>query len=344
MWHGIEGHDEIAAEFETALARGRLASTFLFLGPAGIGKRTFAVKLAQLLLCQAKNACGTCDSCVQVAVGSHPDLLRVSKPEDKSAIPLDLLLGGKENRMREGLLYELGLKPFMGGRRIAVIDDADFLNVEGANSLLKTLEEPPPQAMLILIGTSAERQLPTIRSRAQIIRFRPLEPAIVERLLLSTGAVDDPIEARRLSLHCEGSLERAKELADPELWKFRARLLQHAAAPHKKSAAFATELSEFVEQTGKEAGPRRDRLRMVVGFAADLYREMLRRQCGAPSSTDAELAQAATHALAGWPANQELTAASLDRCVEALNQIDRNANQANLIECWLDDLSEARMA
>jgi DNA polymerase-3 subunit delta' len=344
MWHGIEGHDEIAAEFETAIARGRLASTFLFLGPAGIGKRTFAIKLAQMLLCQAQNGCGTCDSCVQVAAGSHPDLLRVSKPADKATIPLELLIGDDEHRMREGLLYELGLKPFMGGRKIAIIDDADFFKVEGANALLKTLEEPPPRSVLILVGTSAERQLPTIRSRAQVIRFRPLPVEVVEKLLLSTGRVDDPAEARRLALHAEGSLARAGELADPELWRFRTRLLQHAAAPHKKSTAFAQELAEFVDQAGKEAGPRRDRLRLLVGFAVDLYREMLRRQCGSAAADDPELAQAATHALAGWPADQELTATSLERCLETLNQIDRNANQSNLIECWLDDLAAARMA
>ncbi len=166
-------------QFRRALARGRLASSFLFAGPEGIGKRTFALKLAQAMLCTTRpeetlDPCGTCPSCVQVAAGTHPDLHLVGKPEDKSFIPLELLIGDREHRRREGLCHNIGLKPYLGGRKIAMIDDADYLNAEGANSLLKTLEEPPPRSVLILIGTSPAKQLPTIRSRCQLIRFRPL--------------------------------------------------------------------------------------------------------------------------------------------------------------------------
>ncbi len=180
VWQGIEGHDAIADRFRTALTHGRLASTFLFVGPAGIGKRTFALKLAQSLLCQAVPAeqlapCGTCDSCIQVLAGTHPDLHLVCKPADKGFIPLAAFIGDDDHRMREGLCHAIALKPFMGGRRIAIIDDADYLNEEGANSLLKTLEEPPPRSVLILIATSLERQLPTIRSRCQTVRFGRLD-------------------------------------------------------------------------------------------------------------------------------------------------------------------------
>ena len=128
--------------------------------------------------------CGTCDSCLQVAARTHPDLLLVSKPADKSFIPLSTFIGDEARRMREGLCHDIALRPFMGGRRVAVIDDADYLNEEGANALLKTLEEPPPSSVLILIGTSADKQLPTIRSRSQIVRFRPLTAEHLEQLLL----------------------------------------------------------------------------------------------------------------------------------------------------------------
>ena len=108
-WHGIEGHDSIVARFREALARGRLASTFLFVGPAGIGKRTFALKLAQALLCQDRPAsaldpCERCPACVQVAALTHPDLEIVGKPRDKSAIPVETFIGDREHRMQEGLV------------------------------------------------------------------------------------------------------------------------------------------------------------------------------------------------------------------------------------------------
>src|SRR5436190_10788235 len=160
-WQGIEGHDEVVERFRRSLARGRLASTFLFVGPAGVGKRALAEKLAQALLCSAAPAqqmapCGHCDSCVQVAAHTHPDLYLVEKPADKSTIPLELLIGDDEHRMREGLCHAISLKPFMGGRKVAIIDDADYLSEEAASCLLKTLEEPPPRSVLILIGTSSD--------------------------------------------------------------------------------------------------------------------------------------------------------------------------------------------
>src|SRR4051812_40930112 len=104
-WHGIEGQDAVVARFREAVARGRLASTFLFVGPAGVGKRTFALKLAQALLCEnrpeaALDPCGHCPGCAQVAALSHPDLEIVNKPADKSTIPVSALIGDKEHRMQ----------------------------------------------------------------------------------------------------------------------------------------------------------------------------------------------------------------------------------------------------
>ena len=99
------------------------------------------------------------------------NLILIEKPADKSTIPLAAFLGDDSRRMREGLCHDIALKPFMGGRKVAIIDDADYLNEESANCLLKTLEEPPPNSLLILIGTSADKQLPTILSRSQIVPF-----------------------------------------------------------------------------------------------------------------------------------------------------------------------------
>jgi len=203
-WHGVEGHDDVVEQFRRALQRRRLASSFLFAGPEGIGKRTFALTLARALLCRNRpeemlDPCGECPACAQVLAGTHPDLEQVAKPKDRAFIPLELLIGDKEHRGREGLCHNISLKPYMGGRKIAIIDDADHLNPEGANCLLKTLEEPPPKSVLILIGTSPAKQLPTIRSRCQLIRFRPLPADVVAELLIARELVADAADARRLA-------------------------------------------------------------------------------------------------------------------------------------------------
>ena len=293
-WQSVEGHDEVVEHFHRAISRDRLASTFLFVGPAGIGKRLFAEKLAQTLLCRQVPAaemapCGVCDSCVQVASHTHPDLMIVEKPPERSFIPVETFVGDREHRMREGLCHDIAMKPFMGGRKVAIVDDADALNEEGANALLKTLEEPPPQSVLILIGTSADRQLPTIRSRAQVVRFQPLPATSVARILEARGLVADAEVACRFAEFSAGSVARAIELADEDLWTFRSQLLAELSRPELQSVALARQVGAIVEAAGKEAPLRRARMRQILAFALEYYRQLLRAQSGLKPAGDAAL-------------------------------------------------------
>jgi DNA polymerase-3 subunit delta' len=348
MWQGIDGHDRIVARFRRAISLGRLASTFLFVGPDGIGKRSFALAFAKSLLCERREeaqleACGMCPSCVQVDARTHPDLHVVGLPEGKSSIPIKLLIGEDETRMREGLCFDISLKPFSGKRKIAIIEDADYLNrAEVANCLLKTLEEPPPRSVLILVGASENKQLPTIRSRSQVVRFEPLSREIVERLLIEKQLVADAAEAKRLAAQSEGSVSRAMELADPDLWQFRAELLTALAREPLESYRLAQSLVPFVDAAGKEAPPRRARARQVIRFAVEFYRRLLQRQVGAHEQAGDEDERYVTAAIKAGQSDPEATAARIERSLEALSHIDRNANQTTLLEAWLDDLRMAR--
>lgn len=345
-WQGIHGHDAVVERFRQRLVSNRLATTFLFVGPPGIGKRRFALALAKVLLCEtrppaAMDPCNTCQGCVQVEAETHPDLLQVARPADKSEIPVKLLIGEKERRMQEGLCHDIALKPLMGERKVAIIDDADFLNEEGANCLLKTLEEPPPGSVMILIGTRADRQLPTIRSRSQIIRFEPLADEQVANLLVEQGVVDDRAWAERLATYSEGSVQRARELADPELWKFRHELTTHLARPRLQTVPLARLVIAFVEEAGKEASLRRPRSRQVIALAAEFYRQLMRKLSGAEVTADAELLPIIERAAAQWPGDSETAAACADRCLDALEHVDRNANQAMMLEAWIDALGQS---
>ena len=258
-WLNLEGHDDVVAKFRSALAAGRLANTFLFAGPEGIGKRTFAVGLAQSLLCETRDErlldpCGECPGCVQVFARTHPDFLFVARPPGKSFIPVGLFKGDEPDYpVRQSLLCNLAMRSFAGKRKIAVIDDADYLNQEGANCLLKTLEEPPARSVLILIGTSANRQLPTIRSRAQLVRFCPLEKSLVAKLLVQNRIVANAEEADRLAAFSGGSLSRAMEMSDPALWAFRSQLLAQFTESPLPSVAIAQSIVKFVDEAGKDA-------------------------------------------------------------------------------------------
>jgi len=363
-WQGLRGHDTLVERFRQMLRAGRLASTFLFVGPAGIGKRRFADTLARTLLCTTRdplemNPCNTCPSCAQALAGTHPDLLLVSRPPDKNDIPVKVFIGEKETRGKEGFCHDLSLKPFVGGRKIGIIDDADSLNDEGANALLKTLEEPPPGSVLMLLGTSTSRQLPTIRSRSQIIRFAALSPADVTEILLEQHFASDRDEAARWSTYSEGSVSQAVELADPKMWNFRREFFQQLTARSFDSAQASVLVSDFVKEANKdaaehrarlgdaaaalhaaptEAGERRARLRHVIQFAIEYFRQLLRNFSGAGSPDDAELQSFVVAGQSTFLGDEEQVAACLDRCLDALADVDRNANQQTLIECWLDEV------
>jgi DNA polymerase III subunit delta' len=337
----IRGHDDSLEKFRRALAKGRLASTFLFVGPAGIGKRTFALRLAQAMLCERVpevrlEPCGECASCHQVVSLNHPDVELISKPADKAFIPLELLIGDAEHRQRAGLCYNIALKPYSGRRKVAIIDDADYLNKEGANCLLKTLEEPPPKSVLILIGTSEQRQLPTIRSRCQIVRFQPLDEADVAALLVERGLCEDPALAQDAAAHSHGSLARAALWCDEGLREFRNELLGKLSASEIELTPTAKWIGQFVDDAGKDSAAKRQRLRLVASLAEEFYRAALLAIEGGAQSSDSELAKSVAAALRWMP--PDAPARCLDLCLDAYGHIDANANQATLIEWWLDEV------
>ncbi|MBS0210668.1 MAG: hypothetical protein JSS27_17130 [Planctomycetes bacterium] len=348
MWLDIEGHDEVAEQFRRILARGRLASTFLFVGPAGVGKRTFALRLAQTLVCQERrpellDPCGKCPSCVQIVAGTYPDLLQVGMPKEKNFIPVELIVGRQEHRMQEGLCHDIWQKPLPGSRRMAIIDDADFFNEEGANALLKTLEEPPPGAIVFLIGTNIERQLPTIRSRSQIIRFRPLAPDVSARVLMKTGRAPDAATARQWAELANGSLDAVETLASEDLQRFRQRWLELLAAAPFDQLTAAKMLLAYADEAGKEASAKRERIRPVFEITTDFFAAVSRRLVGGPASGAPLLTKAAADAALAWP-DEELAALCVERTLTARETLDRFINQANVIECWLDDLAREQSA
>lgn len=326
-WQGVEGHDAIATEFDRAHSRGRLAGTYLFIGPAGVGKGTFARRLAKALTCSVPRAglvaCDACASCIQAEAGSHPDIDVVQKPEDRATIPLETLIGDADHRLREGLCWRLLLRPALGGRKVAIILDADHLSEEGANCLLKTLEEPPPDAVIILVGTALERQLPTIRSRCRIVRFGPLSTAEIVRVLAAEhgpGSSDDR-RVQACAAAAAGSLHRARLLLDDDLLAFRDALFRALGGKPVRGVDLARDVLAFVEAAGKEAPTRRARLRVVLDFAVEFCHAALRRDT---ADDWAEAALAATF--------------------DALDGIERNANLTILVDAWTALLEEPRLA
>ncbi len=273
----------------------------------------------------------------QVRGGSHPDLEIIRKPVDKSAIPVELLVGDAEHRGQEGFCRWLSRKSRSSRGRVGIIDDADDLNQEGANALLKVLEEPPPGVVLILIGTSEQRQLPTVRSRARIVRFQPLSNPTLQQLLLAQGIADSESEAAELAELAGGSLARAIEISDPALRQFRREWLEFLSRG-AVDRSFAAALDGFVKLAGTEGPPKRARLRLLLGEAVEYYRQLMRAGVGGEPQGDGALREAVRQRLARGPVDPEAAAAALDRCVQADAEVASFAHQTAVIECLLDDL------
>lgn len=162
----IAGHTAAVASLQSALVSRRTGHAYMLMGRQGIGKARLAKIFAQALLCAApdiEKPCGTCHNCQRVEAGYHPDLHWLMPTGNSIGI----------NQVRS-LHSTLALKPYYSSRRVCVIDDADTLTEQAQNSLLKSLEEPAGGSVLILVAHRPSALLPTIRSRCQMMRLRPL--------------------------------------------------------------------------------------------------------------------------------------------------------------------------
>jgi DNA polymerase III subunit delta' len=312
--------------------RGRLAHAYLFIGPAGIGKRLFAVELAKALLCEnspneSLTACDRCPACVQVEADTHPDFVIAVRPPEKHEFPIEM--------MRE-VCNTFLLKSARGRGKVVVIDDADDLNEESANCFLKTLEEPPPRSVLILIGGSSDRQLPTIVSRCQVVRFAPLAPLVVDDLLQTAG-LDNAIHRERLVRLSGGSPGLALGLADPPLWDFRRELLAGLTAKQVNSVELSKNLWTFVEAAGKESAAQRQRAQLVLRLLIDFLDDALAVSVNGPLRRTVEEDRPMVEALAQRLGADRLMQL-LERCMEADEQIDRRVQLVLTLEAVLDAL------
>jgi DNA polymerase III subunit delta' len=347
-WKSIVGHERQREWFRNAIRHDRLASTFLMVGPEGIGKRTFCRMLAKTCFCTNSQPvefapCGRCEACAQVDASTHPDLIEIARRPDKTGLVLEQLVGEADNRMREGLCYELRMRPHSGRRKIAIIDDADSINEEGANSLLKTLEEPPPGSLIFLISTSAQRQLPTIRSRCQLTRFQPLSTPDLAELILRHGIVDSPSDAQSLAKSAEGSMAKVAHWTNEELIEFRKELFHQLVQRPLEFAKLAKAIQGNVDACGSDNQLKRERLKIILDFAMNFYRTGMLASIAAHDATDASVQRRHQQTLeqlggfAGLPA--ESYGAAIHRCLQAREHLDRMVGQASLIEAWAADLA-----
>jgi DNA polymerase III subunit delta' len=316
------GNPGSVAFLRTSLVAGRLAHAYVITGPPQIGKRTLSRLVAAGSICPHLKAhsgpCGECRSCRLVEKDSHPDVRTVSPEPGKRSVTIE--------QVRQ-LEHDAVLRPYEAERKVFILRAADAMAEPAANALLKTLEEPPEDTILILIATDAAQLLPTIASRCREVALRPVPPEEIEAALRARGAVED--RARLLSRLAGGRPGWAIEaLADPARLAARAEQVEQLGQPRVARLSVA---GAFTDAAAARAamdvwlGWWRDALLVqqdCVDLVANTDRLESLRRLGA--------SQPPEHV---WRA--------LARLQEARQQIDANANVRLAVEALLLDLPEA---
>lgn len=268
----IAGHQRLLPLLARAIARDTLPPAALFAGPAGVGKRRVAGAVAQALNCLAPvttgafavDACGTCAACRRIARGVHPDAI-VLEPGESGSIKIE--------QVRD-VIDRAGYRPFEGRRRAVIVDEADALVPAAQSALLKTLEEPRPASVFMLISSMPDALLPTVRSRCPVLRFGALAPSEVAAVLMRDHEYADA-EAHAAAAEADGSVGRALAAQSIDLRDARAAAT-HLLDQMARGADPARRLDAARALTPKAPSPavERDRLAVCLRALSSLLRDL----------------------------------------------------------------------
>jgi DNA polymerase-3 subunit delta' len=297
----------------------RLGHAYLFRGPAGVGKKRAAATFAAALNCSQgdpEDACGKCPSCMKIASGNHPDFLTVSA--DGSSI--------KIQQIRE-LKKTLSYPPFEAAHRVVLLADIQLMGREAANSLLKTLEEPPAQTILILTVEEADDTLATIRSRCQIVPFYPLAEAQIIQILGDKAPELDQEAAKTIAALAEGSPGLALQLAGQQMLSFRRDLIAALA----KLPPEQPETIRSVLHLAETAAAFKEELPRLLSFLSFWLRDLLLFNLGQEARiVNLDLVPLFEQPSKKWSSAQIMS--RLDSIGRAERQLARNCNRGLVCE------------
>ncbi len=254
----IIGNEAAKRTLSRAIAQNRVSNAYVFEGMPGIGKCKAADVFARGLICENQHAapCDACPSCRKAISRNHPDVIYLTKQSGKASVGVD--------DVREQVLNEVYMKPYLGERRVFIIGEGDDLSIEAQNALLKVLEEPPAYATFILCVTKQDKLLNTVLSRSHIISFFPLETEAVQSFLETKyGSNEKAGLFARLSQGSIGIAERL--MADEDTERLYEESIE-AILRLKKNAASVRETADFMIA-------EKERIGEVIDFCQTFLRD-----------------------------------------------------------------------
>ena len=208
----ILGHEQIKEHFKQAVQTGKVSHAYILSGEAGMGRKSLANAFALSLLCEKglSEPCMQCHACKQVLSGNHPDLIYVTH-EKPAGIGVD--------DIREQINDTILVRPYSSYYKVYIVDEAEKMTVQAQNALLKTIEEPPSYAVILLLTTNQDAFLPTILSRCVQLKLKPLKDSVVREYLVQSLGVEED-QAEIYSAFARGNLGKAIYLVQSEEFKF----------------------------------------------------------------------------------------------------------------------------
>jgi len=314
----IYGHEKQIRILQQAMSGNRIAHAYLFYGMEGIGKRSTALVFAKALNCQEGQgeACGHCSSCLKADHGNHPDL-RIIEPAGQSI---------RVQEIRE-IQQQMAFRPFEGGWRTFILVDAEKMNITAANALLKTLEEPTPLNILILVSSRPYRFPLTVLSRCQPLRFNPLTRETVDLYLRERLSVPTDT-ARLLAASSGGSIGRAIEMNNADYLSLRNQMLEQVMGPQRHDPL---RLFSIIQTFGQERKDILERLDILRGCFRDA---LVYKETGMAHYLTNQDRVPEIQSFAGGHSASDLLKyiRSVDR---AYGAIDQNANKSLTLEAML---------
>jgi len=259
------GHSHIWNFLASSAANQRLSHAYLFSGPAGVGKKKVAMEFVKAIQCARQDfknrsfaACGICNSCQLIEKGQHPDVIifgTASRPEEEKADgEKELAEPFKSQEIKieqiRRLQHQLSLTPFYNGKKIVLIDDAERMTTEAANCLLKTLEEPSSNSLLILISANTSVFLATIISRCQQIKFSLVKKALIENGLQISGFKDRGRNEQAAKFSCGRPGAAISLVSNAAIWTRKTKAAEEFEVLRKKDLVekfkYAQKLSQNI--------------------------------------------------------------------------------------------------
>lgn len=308
----IIGQQAVTTHLKNALSKNKLAQAYMISGEDGMGKMTIATAFASSILCEERHDgeylnCGKCRSCHQIETGNHPDL-KIVTHDKPAAITVD--------EIRTQVVSDVDIRPYQEDRKVYIIPDAQMMNEQAQNALLKTLEEPPEYVVIILLTANENMLLQTIRSRCIKLSLAPLSEEIIENTLQTQYQIPD-YRTKQIVKFARGNLGRAVDIAGEE--DFIEDM--HSAVTMMKNVV-TTESYEWTDWIGEMTADKA-RIPFFLDLFMDWYRDILMMKSGADE--DRLMFSEESYTIREEAENYRFS--DIKECIDAIELADKRLNE-----------------